>query len=292
MSALTYEDNGTDAIAKIIDEKEEKLVFLTEGDDAVGPEVDPMNDVFDDENVDLITQMLRDGMTLNEVVSILKGGIEDDQPDNEGKNIQLPRGSFINIYPASKSERIMIGGPAGQGKSTQAANYARLWKAEHPEQMIHLFARQEDDPAFDGIELEEIVIDDASILDEDLNLDDFANSLVIFDDMDNLQDKKVSEYILKLMGDLMANGRKKNIWIIYMTHVLLDRNKTKIALNESGRVIFFNGCGSRQNENFLKTYCGMKTAEVNTLCTLPSRWVCISRNTPRYVVHEKGIFLL
>lgn len=290
MSVLTYKDNDTDPIAKIVEDGKDKNVYIDEGE----PNVNPMNQVFDEENVQLISQLLREGNTLNDVVNLLKS-VNTTDDENEGKSISLHGDSKIFVYPSSKSERILIGGASGLGKSTLVANYIKLWQELNPDQEVYIFVRTTDDPAFEDIEYTEVLADDSifdSKADGLLDLERFNDSLVIFDDMDNLQDKKISDIIIKFMGDLMSNGRKKNIWTIYVTHKFLDGPKTKVALNEAQKIIFFNGCGSKNNENMLKNYMNMNKQQISELTNLPSRWVCVSNTYPRSVIYEKGIFLL
>ena len=284
MTSLTFIPNGSAPIAKITSSTSEKYVYLSDIEANEAENI--LDEIPDDSMIQLVCQSLKEGLTLRQLIDELTSA-----PVEGVRSIEIKSGEHIYIVPAPESERVLIGGESGCGKSTLAALYAMIWKQQHPNRTVHLFARQEDDPAFEHILHEEIVVNE-NILDYRLDLDDFEDSLVIFDDMDNLQDKKVLKYVHSLVNDLMTNGRKKNIWVVYLTHILLNGNQTKIVLNESNKVVFFNGGGKRQNINFLKTYAGMQTPEINLLTTLESRWVCLSRKIPRYVIHEKGIFLI
>jgi hypothetical protein len=291
--SLTYESNGTDPIARIIncDDQSELFVYIDENE---GPELDEVKEEYldmelDQDMIDMILESFQKGMTIRGLIDLFSS--EESLPQIGMKSIETGPNEQVSILPASSSERVFIAGPSGCGKSTIASQYAIEYKKLYPDSMIHLFARQEDDPAFDGIELEEILVDE-SILERTITLDDLENSLVIFDDMDNLQDKKLLTYIHKLVNDVMSNGRKKNIYIIYISHLLMNYGQTRVVLNEANKVVFYNGVGSRQNKNFLKTYAGMEKNEVDFLTDLASRWVCLVRKFPRYVIHEKGIFLL
>lgn len=291
--SLTFQDNGTSPIAKITSPGTARYVYLSMTPSPPNSEISETSSILDEpldeKEIEMISQALREGTTLRGLIEDLS---EEKDAQSTGETcIQLLPGENIFVMPAPESERVMIGGESGCGKSTLAALYATLWKEMFPEDMIYLFARQEDDPAFQNIEHEEIVVNEDLIY-QKLDLDDFSNSLVIFDDMDNLQDKRLLKRVHDLMGDLMSNGRKKNIWVVYLTHILLNRSQTKVPLNESNKVIFFNGCGARQNINFLKSYAGLLKPQIDLLTNLPSRWIMLSRKMPRYVIHEKGIFLL
>ncbi len=291
--SLTYEDNGTTPIALI---NEDTFVYIDEEEALSDNEVNDirkeiMNKVWDSDTINSLADSLNNGMSLGSIIDLLAGDEEEEKCPLPTSEIRLDQDDKIEVVPAPTNERIIIGGPAGSGKSYWAAIYARLWQKLHPEGLIHIFVRQADDPAYKGIEFEEIVVDN-TILERDLGIFDFVDTLVIFDDMDNLQDKDVIVYIHKLLNDLMACGRKQNIYVMYVTHIFKNRLKTQVALNESNKIVFFNGMGDRGNVGVLKDYAQMSKDEVARLIAVKSRWCCLERKRPRYVVHEKGIFLV
>jgi hypothetical protein len=296
--SLTYEDNDSPPVALISSDDEDRFVYISEelpneDEQPIGPQV--MDKVWDTATINSIADALNSGITLRQLIDLFSqtqlnetaGEVKEGRTDE----IDIEPYESIQTVPAPQNERIIVGGPAGSGKSFFAAAYARLWKKLHPDGIIHIFCRQADDPAFADIDHEEIVVDQ-SIIGEELGIHDFVDTLVIFDDMDNLQDKKTIEYIHKLLNDLMACGRKQNIYVIYVTHIFMNRSKTQVPLNEANKIVFFNGMGDRQNVNVLKNYAQMNKHEIERLTSIPSRWCCLERKRPRYVVHEKGIFLL
>ncbi len=289
--SLTYEDNGTAPIALI---NENTLVYIDQNesssDSIYESKQEVLNKVWDTDTINSIAESLESGMTLGEIVDLFSS-IDEDENIPGMNEIKLSEDEQIEVLPSPKNERIIIGGPAGSGKSYWAAMYARLWQKLHPEGLIHIFVRQADDPAYEGIEFEEIVAD-RDILDKDLGIFDFVDTLVIFDDMDNLQDKDVITYIHKLLNDLMACGRKQNIYVMYVTHIFKNRNKTQVPLNESNKIVFFNGMGDRGNVGVLKDYAQMDKKEIERVISVKSRWCCLERTRPRYLIHEKGIFLI
>lgn len=289
--SLTYEDNDTAPIALI---NEDTFVYIDEKEpeesefECNDRRREIMDKVWDSDTINSLADSLNNGMSLGNIIDLLT---EDEDEKSDTTEIRLDQDDKIEVVPSPMNERIIIGGPAGSGKSYWSAMYARLWQKLHPDGLIHIFVRQEDDPAYKGLEFEEIVVD-RSILDQDLGIFDFVDTLVIFDDMDNLQDKDVIMYIHKLLNDLMACGRKQNIYVMYVTHIFKNRMKTQVALNESNKIVFFNGMGDRGNVGVLKDYAQMSKEEVNRLISVKSRWCCLERKRPRYVVHEKGIFLV
>ncbi len=290
MNTLSYEDNGTPPIAQI---NSSDLVFISDAASTLeSQEPSILDQPLDVDTILSIADSLQQGLTLNQVVHLFSS-FENSTlpPSSPTTHIDLSPSDTIQVIPSPTNERMLIGGPTGCGKSTFASDYARTWQKLFPDRLIHIFARQANDAAFEGIDCEEIVVT-PDILERDLGIHDFVDTLVIFDDMDNLQDKDCLSYIHKLLNDLMACGRKQNIYVIYMTHLFLNRNKTQIPLNETNKIVFFNGMGDRQNRKVLTEYAQMSKSDVDCLTSLPSKWCCLERSRPRYVVHEKGVFLL
>ena len=277
--SLTYQDNDTSPIAQVDD----KLVYL-DSNPATHDKTDIMNKIWDTDTINVIAEALNE-MSLGQLIKVLSS------TEEKKGGMKVIEGEDVQVIPSPECERLIIGGTSGSGKSWFAANYAKMWQKLFPDKKIYLFARQEDDRAFDDIELEEIIAS-PDLLEEALDIHTFEDSLVIFDDMDNLQDKKVLDYIHGLINDLMACGRKKNVYVMYITHKFKNHQKTKIALNESNKLVFFNGTGDKNNIDVLKDYANMLPLEIKMLTTLPARWCCVERNRPRYVVHENGVILL
>jgi hypothetical protein len=124
-------------------------------------------------------------------------------------------------------------------------------------------------------------------------LQSYSNSLVIFDDVDNLMSKVLLKQIHSLNNDLMCNGRKQNINVAYIGHIMLNAHQTKVVLNEASKVFFFSGTGARGVTNFLKTYAEMEKGEIAKIKAIKdSRWIMLNRSNPRYVATEKSIFLI
>lgn len=294
--SLTTKDNDTTPVALI---NEDTFVFINQNEPEESESEcndrrrEIMDKVWDTDTINSIAESLEGGLSFGRIIDLFSQVGEEEESVYEPPitEIRLEQDDKIEVVPTPMNERIIIGGPAGSGKSYWAAMYARLWQKLHPEGLIHIFVRQGDDPAYEGLEFEEIVVD-RDILGRDLGIFDFVDTLVIFDDMDNLQDKDVLDYIHNLLNDLMACGRKQNIYVMYVTHIFKNRMKTQVALNESNKIVFFNGMGDRGNVGVLKDYAQMSKEEVNRLIAVKSRWCCLERKRPRYVVHEKGIFIV
>jgi hypothetical protein len=214
----------------------------------------------------------------------------------------------IEIMPTKHTENVYVAGPNGSGKSWIIGRYARTFQRLFPGRTIILFCRRADDPAYDDVQREEIVLDSSELAEKGKTIEDiteqiaevsksiknFANSLVIFDDVDNLTDKKLLRAVHALCADLLSNGRKEGISVVYVSHVMLNSHQTRAILTEANKVYFFpQSSGTRAIGRFLKEYSGLENDQVKEILSIDdSRWVMISRVAPRYIASEKSIFLI
>lgn len=245
---------------------------------------------------------------------IRKALMEEEEPDepelvetyNKGRErvdtilkteLNLPTGFMIPL-PSREPERVYIAGKSGSGKSTIAAMYMREYLEMFPKRRVILISRHEGEKAYEKIKHTALPIelfqrskgDDEDY--EPLDLPDIADSLVVFDDTDNIQDKKISNAILKLNEDIISNGRKYGIHVLTLAHQLMNYKITRNQLNEANRVVFFNTGSTYHIENFLKKYAGLNKGNIEKIKRVPSRWTMISMGHPMYVLHEHGIFLV
>lgn len=299
--SLTLIDNGTEPIAVIDSPGEYKCVYLDLEEPEQTEEKAPsiLHQRFNEESISQLVMSLKTGMTLGEVVEVL-----DEPPPTPPTttHIELKGTPFKAIpLPSEKPERVIIGGRSGSGKTTKAKDYGMEYHVMYPDNPIWVFARKETDESFEGLKRNEIVLDPTKseyqddindLLNGTITVDYLSNSLVIFDDTDNLQDKKLLLAIHRLMGDIVTNGRSKGIYCIYITHILMNYQQTRIINNEANKAYFFPGAGVDQIEKFLKTYAHMKPAEIHRITSLKTRWVMLRLDPPRYVIYEKGIFLI
>ena len=143
--------------------------------------------------------------------------------------------------------------------------------------------------------LEEII--DQSLIDDpiDIHSEFRQNDLVLFDDTDTIQDKKIKEAISRLKNDILETGRHSNIYVVITSHLIngISRTDTRTILNECTSLTIFPKSGSTYQIIYvLKNYIGLNKNQINYILNLPSRWVTIFKNFPQYCIFEKGCFLL
>ena len=199
---------------------------------------------------------------------------------------------FFHI-PEEDNPRVClyICAPNQSGKTTYVARFIEFYKEIHPNIDIVLISKLEKDPILDKFKLKRI--DPYKMKFPKNALDILKNSLVIFDDIDQIHDKEVSKKLQQLIEEILSNGAHFNIGIIITNHLLSDYKKTRAILNECGSITVFPKSGCAHHLNYLlRNYIGMEKDQIEKVKNLDSRWVTIFKNYPQVVLHTRGCYLL
>jgi len=194
----------------------------------------------------------------------------------------------------NNTQRIYISGPTGSGKSY----YIRMWLKEYikvfPDRPIYLFSDMLEDPALDDFKnLMRFKLDEGLLKKKHIRPEKFKNSIVIFDDIDSIQDKKLYAYVLSLQNAILKTGRKLGITEIVTNHLMNNGIKTKEIYNECSIIVFPTRGSNFYALNYaLKKYLGMDSKQVKHVARLPTRMATIFKDFPQFVMYEKGIYLL
>lgn len=248
-----------------------------------------------------------------------KNFFEDDSSESEDEyeffvdknnkhHIKLNSGKF-EVFPNLYGEHgaYNLSGSRGSGKSYITKQFCKNYHSLYPNNKIIIISPVTSDKNFKGSGFYRINLeDDDSVY--DLKIDDFKDSLVVFDDLEGLEqiDPDKYKFLHNLQDNLLLIGRhvgeedNKNALrndhaptLIVITHTMCNYKKTKTVLNESSDSIFFPCSSGKYNINrLLKNYVGLDNKQIKYILDLPSRWVCVHRNFPMYVVSEREIFFL
>ncbi len=200
---------------------------------------------------------------------------------------------YLNADGEKQRQSIFICGQSGSGKSTWIARYVEYYKMLFPKNDVILFSKKEKDEALDHIKAIKRIPITPELMEEDIEPEDLKDSLVIFDDVDTIKDKKLQEFIHKLRDDLLETGRSENVYVLITGHTFMNWNKTKVTLSESsGVVVYPKRTSSETLKNFLRKYCGLDKDQIAKIEKLDSRAVYINKNYPKYVVSDHKIYLL
>lgn len=202
-------------------------------------------------------------------------------------------GELLQKLPQQTREVIFITGPPGCGKTYWANEYVKTYTKIFGGK-VYLFTTHEKDPTIERDIKNYVIIGVTDkLLDEAFKLQDFKNSLVIFDDVETSKYPKATKYVLTLMEDISKNGRHYNINMAYVNQECRAGRITKKILSMfTGLVIFPNTGETYQMTRLLKEYCGFSKGRINTVMAIPTRWLYYSRVHPQYFIYENGVTVL
>lgn len=81
--------------------------------------------------------------------------------------------------------------------------------------------------------------------------------------------------------------------MLALTHYLSNYKKTRLMLSESTHFVLYpQSTGLQALTYLLKTYIGMDSKEIVKLKNSGSRWVCIHKNYPMYIITENSAYIL
>lgn len=218
-----------------------------------------------------------------------------------GRELELYGTDRFQLVPSfPKRECIYVTGPQGAGKSTFAAAYASQWRKQHPGGKIHVFSQLMQDPVLDKVGIIRVKLD-ADFLENPFELHELNSSLCIFDDIDMIKDEKMCKSVRLLRDQLLEVGRKEDTWVVSTSHYAKNWNKTRAALNESEKIVFFLNKGApRPIRKYLLEDMGWDKDTVGRIVGtgkaagsgLKSRWVVINNVVPQWFMGETLISLV
>lgn len=211
---------------------------------------------------------------------------EDDGNDE----INLKDGQFM-VSPDKlllERETIYCFGSAGSGKSYWVSAYCTEYNKVFKNNPIYLISEQDEDKAFDSKEyIKRININD--LVQNPLDWKEFINEpcLVIFDDIDSISNKKLSQAVELLRDQLLKNARKYRVSVISTSHEGCEGRKTKAVLNESRVIVFFPRNYNRSLKYLMESYLGLDKVCIEKIKQSKSRWCAYVKSYPCYLIEEK-----
>lgn len=242
---------------------------------------------------------------IGKTISIVKGGKynnkiisvntdDDDKIKKSFTKLKLPDSGKFSQMPDKNVERqiLYISGPSGSGKSTYCSNYIIEYKKIYPKNNVYVFSALKDDESLDKIEPKRVKIDERLIT-EPLYVDDFKDSLVVFDDIDVISDKNQRKAVYNLLNAILETGRHFRVSCIVTNHLPTAREETRRILNECHSITYFPHSGNRSTLNRLLTeIIGLDKDEISKIKKLKTRWATIFKNYPQIAMTEKDIWVL
>ena len=217
-------------------------------------------------------------------------------PEKDGykERVYIP-GSIFNptFDPKDFREIVYIYGASGCGKSALCRQYIDEYRLEFPMNKVYLFSLKEGDVTLDDKNI--IKIPNQLDILKEIDIETLKDSLVIFDDCEGYDKSITNEQIeiSRIQDNISQIARDRRIFCIVTTHLACKGNKTKIILNECHKIISFPGRVPYRSFKYLMgEYGGLDGKEIKRMWKIPSRWVCINKENPRYVLFEEGCEIL
>jgi hypothetical protein len=205
--------------------------------------------------------------------------------------VKLTDGLFQPIPNKHKERDIgMIVGASGSGKSTFVAKYCAEYKKMYPSRPIYMFSNLTEDKSLDGIDIKRIVIGE-NLLRDPLTVEDFTESLVLFDDMDVVREKTIREACYQILNEILETGRHFKTSCIITNHLATGPHLKRI-LNEAHWFVYFPSGATRSTKYVLENYIGVDKKDVAKIKACKSRWAFCLKNFPQCVITEKVAFML
>ena len=213
----------------------------------------------------------------------------------EGDGVDEVKGS-VQHTANKKTERsiLYVTGQSGSGKSYYTKDYAANYQKLYPKNEVYLISAVQDVSTIDKIKkLRKIDIFKPVFSEVEIPLEEFKDSLVIFDDVDSISNKNLRKKVWSVMSNILTMGRHYNISAIITFHVATAGNETKLILNESQSItIFPSASGGRTLKYLLDSYLGLDKKQIERIKQLDSRWVTIVKSYPKTVLYDKGAYIL
>jgi hypothetical protein len=243
------------------------------------------------------------------------------------KDLYLPDAEFQPIITLNAEKSAMngeeynhycylIAAASGSGKSYFCANLIKQITFQDPNKKIYLISYLDEDKVYDflGDKLVRIPtkgdegvenfvgsvfskaknrkgIDNVMPM---VNSKLFNNAIVIFDDIESIQDKNIHSGVLEFQKAMLQTCRHQKTITISISHELQNWSKTKILLSEATDIVLFPASNPIQVAKFFKSQYGYEKDMINKILNMgkTSRWIQLCRKIPTYILSEKTIMLM
>ena len=224
--------------------------------------------------------------------------IGDPDADDQGlmkefKQLKVPRESHLQHMPDPTRERdiLYITGASGSGKSFYTRKYLEEYKKQFENNPIYLFSALPEDSSIDPLKPKRVRVDE-SLYEDPIPIEEFANSCVIFDDVDCISDKKIKEAIYAIMNKILEIGRHFSMSCIVTNHLPTDGRATRRILNEAQAVVYFPHSAGGKIRYLLENYVGVDKKAITRFKRMNTRAVTIFKNYPQVYMTQHEIGLL
>ena len=234
---------------------------------------------------------IQGGKYNNKIVSLNPKMEDKDKLDFDC--LVIPNNCYFQMVPDKTLERqiIYITGVSGSGKSTFTRKFVKEYKKIFKENEVYLFSCLTSDESLDEVKPKRFRIEDDLVTDP-IKPEELSNSLVIFDDIDTIANKKIKEAVYQLLNEVLQIGRHHKISAIITNHLPTYFNWTRIILNECHVVVYFPSFATNKVEYLLENYVDLEKKEIRKFKRMNTRWVALFKHAPRIFLSEHEIGFL
>ena len=198
---------------------------------------------------------------------------------------------FVQIPDDRERNLLYITGASGSGKSYYSAEYIHQYIKKNPKNDVFLFSSIGDDAVLDKIKkLKRFQINNDDFATEHFTVDDFKDSLLIFDDVDCISSKPILKKVYEILDKVLTTGRHTGTSAIYTSHTACNGKATKLILTESHSVTFFiNGMGGKSASYLLNGYLGLDKKQIEKVKQIKTRWVTVLKTYPQLILSQRKL---
>jgi len=242
---------------------------------------------------------IKGGENNNELVYLdtnYKKGVTDKEKGlkkiNYFDKLTLPANSSFEQYPDTTRERDvgLIAGASGSGKSYYVNQYIKNYRKAYKKRPIYFFSVLGEDKSIDAKVVKRVALNETWIS-EPLTIDDVKDSLVVFDDVEQIKDKGIKEQVFKFINECLTTGRHTNTSVFLIVHYT-NKPYIQSMLMECHTFTYFPRGSNRSTNYALESYIGVDKKEIKYIKTLNTRWATIYKQFPNCVMTERELFML
>lgn len=194
--------------------------------------------------------------------------------------------------PKREREIFYLTGASGSGKSHYASGLAQQYSKQYPNNDIYLFSAVKTDPILDKLK-KLMRIDLTKFMAQDIDIEDFKDSLVVYDDCDSLPDKNIKKKVMGLQDRILQEGRHHCISCIVTSHLSCSGKETKMILSEAHSITFYPmSLQGRNLKYLLEQYMGLDRNQIAKIKKIKSRWITFCKTMPQVILSEKEVYVL
>ena len=219
---------------------------------------------------------------------LLKKASEDGEKHN---SVEIDDGKFTLTPIFNKYQLFYLVGSCGSGKSYLAREIIENYKKLYPKNEIYIISSLQEDETLDKLKYL-VRIDPNTFLTDKPNINEFSNSLVLFDDYENFE-KKIYDLTIELINSIASTGRHFKINMICIQHNFTNYKATRLLLNEMTHCVVYPSSASNHALKYLLgTYCGLDRKQIQEVKKSRSRWVCVYRHHPNMMITQNELKFL